>query len=51
MPQMAPINWLSLYFYFLILFLMVIIMNYFLYLNMPKIKMKTNPPLKNNWKW
>nr|YP_009694374.1 ATP synthase F0 subunit 8 [Carabus granulatus]QEI26034.1 ATP synthase F0 subunit 8 [Carabus granulatus] len=54
MPQMAPMNWLFLYFMFTIIFLMFNFLNYYLYL----IKNTNNYTLKNNymkkilnWKW
>nr|ARH53821.1 ATP synthase F0 subunit 8 [Elaphrus cupreus] len=52
MPQMAPMNWLLLYFMFTIIFLMFNFLNYYLYL----IKNTSNNIKKNinktlNWKW
>nr|WKU84108.1 ATP synthase F0 subunit 8 [Rhinoprosopa nasuta] len=54
MPQMAPISWLSLLFFFTIIFLLFNIMNYFIY-NIP-MPSKLNNMFKNkviimNWKW
>nr|AEP27525.1 ATP synthase F0 subunit 8 [Anthonomus pomorum] len=40
MPQMAPLNWLSLYSYFIILFILTIIINYYIFLYQPKISLK-----------
>nr|UFZ13762.1 ATP synthase F0 subunit 8 [Acanthacorydalis asiatica] len=52
MPQMAPINWLILFFLFSIIMIMFNIMNYFIYsAPLPK-SLSTN--LKFNsltWKW
>nr|YP_011017101.1 ATP synthase F0 subunit 8 [Teliphasa nubilosa]WQB62459.1 ATP synthase F0 subunit 8 [Teliphasa nubilosa] len=53
MPQMMPINWMISFFFFLCIFLMFNIMNYYIF----SIKMKTS--LKKNkinlknllWKW
>nr|AUQ23311.1 ATP synthase F0 subunit 8 [Pachyrhinus yasumatsui] len=51
MPQMAPINWLSLYFLFTLIFMMFMIMNFYMFIYKPKLKMY-NPNKKNiNWKW
>nr|AND96279.1 ATP synthase F0 subunit 8 [Onthophagus yukae] len=52
MPQMAPINWLMLLFYFSMIFLIFNSLNYysFNYYNNNKLFLKKN---KNtlNWKW
>nr|ATN23494.1 ATP synthase F0 subunit 8 [Lema sp. EMHAU-15071010] len=51
MPQMAPLNWISLMIYFIIMFYTFNIINY--YINMYASKksfMKINN-LKLNWKW
>nr|AYW52340.1 ATP synthase F0 subunit 8 [Entiminae sp. ACP-2013] len=51
MPQMAPINWLTLYIFFMMIFLIFIILNYYSFNYIPKItKMKKNN-IKLNWKW
>nr|AIW64968.1 ATP synthase F0 subunit 8 [Nyctemera arctata albofasciata] len=53
MPQMMPINWLMSFFFFLIIFLIFNIMNYYIYnnLNMNN-KQKINFKKMNlNWKW
>nr|YP_009441737.1 ATP synthase F0 subunit 8 [Silvanus bidentatus]AOY39282.1 ATP synthase F0 subunit 8 [Silvanus bidentatus] len=51
MPQMAPLNWLTLFFLFLIIFFILNSMNYFSFLY----KYKTSKFLKKssqlNWKW
>nr|WJW73791.1 ATP synthase F0 subunit 8 [Pseudomicrodon sp.] len=53
MPQMAPMNWLSLFVIFLLTFIMFNILNYFHYFptnlqstNLSNMKFKTM-----NWKW
>nr|QEL51265.1 ATP synthase F0 subunit 8 [Philonthus decorus] len=51
MPQMAPMNWLTLFILFTIIFLMFNVMNYFSFKYPVKkftTKKKTN---KINWKW
>nr|YP_009906591.1 ATP synthase F0 subunit 8 [Lysmata vittata]QLI42509.1 ATP synthase F0 subunit 8 [Lysmata vittata]QQP21714.1 ATP synthase F0 subunit 8 [Lysmata vittata] len=54
MPQMAPMPWLSLFFFFLSLFLLNMIFNF--YINSPK-KLNFNSKLspsnfmKMEWKW
>nr|YP_010414975.1 ATP synthase F0 subunit 8 [Xanthodes albago]URW97497.1 ATP synthase F0 subunit 8 [Xanthodes albago] len=53
MPQMMPINWLISFFFFLFIFLIFNIMNYYIYNN--KISNKNenlNFKMKNlYWKW
>nr|UXW64267.1 ATP synthase F0 subunit 8 [Abia sp.] len=53
MPQMFPMEWLNQYIYFLILFYLIMIMNYYSITNL-KIK-KNNKMYKKlnlmNWKW
>nr|WMQ52312.1 ATP synthase F0 subunit 8 [Ceutorhynchus cf. asper XHL-2023] len=51
MPQMAPINWVTLYFLFIFLLILLIITNYYMYIYTPKTcKMKINQK-SLNWKW
>nr|YP_010564770.1 ATP synthase F0 subunit 8 [Volucella trifasciata]UZA61173.1 ATP synthase F0 subunit 8 [Volucella trifasciata] len=53
MPQMAPINWLSLFLLFFLIFILFNMMNYFIYSpSMNKTK-KNNKIITNsmNWKW
>nr|QUB07062.1 ATP synthase F0 subunit 8 [Lilioceris yunnana] len=52
MPQMAPLNWIMLMIYFIMILLMFNYMNYFIFLYIPKIKnlQKMNFKLIN-WKW
>nr|YP_010287523.1 ATP synthase F0 subunit 8 [Dusungwua basinigra]UKT61854.1 ATP synthase F0 subunit 8 [Dusungwua basinigra] len=53
MPQMMPINWLLSFFFFILIFILFNMMNYYIY----NIKMKTS--INNNkiinknffWKW
>nr|YP_010417422.1 ATP synthase F0 subunit 8 [Hemichloridia euprepia]USF12120.1 ATP synthase F0 subunit 8 [Hemichloridia euprepia] len=53
MPQMMPINWMLSFFFFLSIYLIFNIMNYYVFFN--KIDNKNNNlnfKLKNfNWKW
>nr|YP_009555977.1 ATP synthase F0 subunit 8 [Myllocerinus aurolineatus]QBF03604.1 ATP synthase F0 subunit 8 [Myllocerinus aurolineatus] len=51
MPQMAPINWLTLYFIFLSVFLMFIILNYYSFLYFPKTIKTPAKKLILSWKW
>nr|ARH54315.1 ATP synthase F0 subunit 8 [Curculionidae sp. 6 AH-2016] len=50
MPQMSPLNWLSMYIYFYLLFLLLMIINYYLFLYKPKTH-KFKKLSKINWKW
>nr|YP_009001910.1 ATP synthase F0 subunit 8 [Neochauliodes bowringi]AFB20492.1 ATP synthase F0 subunit 8 [Neochauliodes bowringi] len=52
MPQMAPLNWLILFIFFIMLFILFNIMNYFLIL--PKSNLHSSYNMKNyslTWKW
>nr|AEP27537.1 ATP synthase F0 subunit 8 [Larinus turbinatus] len=51
MPQMAPLNWLSMYMLFSMLFLISVIMNYYSFLYTPKIKTSKIKTKTINWKW
>nr|YP_010596268.1 ATP synthase F0 subunit 8 [Taxigramma karakulensis]WAJ60513.1 ATP synthase F0 subunit 8 [Taxigramma karakulensis] len=54
MPQMAPINWLSLFIIFSITFIMFNMMNYYsFYPTLPKSILINKNNLTNslNWKW
>nr|YP_010743878.1 ATP synthase F0 subunit 8 [Polythlipta liquidalis]WET30818.1 ATP synthase F0 subunit 8 [Polythlipta liquidalis] len=52
MPQMMPINWILSFFFFILIFIIFNIMNYFIYVNK---NYKNNIFLKKNknlyWKW
>nr|AXS65372.1 ATP synthase F0 subunit 8 [Bostrichoidea sp. 9 KM-2017] len=51
MPQMAPLSWLTLFFYFTIIFLMINSLNYYNF-NYKSITNKfTKTQKKINWKW
>nr|YP_009441971.1 ATP synthase F0 subunit 8 [Orthotomicus laricis]AOY40192.1 ATP synthase F0 subunit 8 [Orthotomicus laricis] len=57
MPQMAPMNWLTLYLFFTVLFILCIIVNYYFYFH--SLTLSENAPstekkmllLTKNWKW
>nr|QZL38951.1 ATP synthase F0 subunit 8 [Lixus subtilis] len=51
MPQMAPLNWLTLYILFTLLFLIMVIMNYYNFIYTPKMKMIESMKKTINWKW
>nr|ALO77277.1 ATP synthase F0 subunit 8 [Scraptia sp. SCR02] len=52
MPQMAPLNWLTLMFYFIIIFMIFNVMNYYSYSyqNLSS-SLKTKKNISLNWKW
>nr|YP_010411485.1 ATP synthase F0 subunit 8 [Callirhopalus sedakowii]URN73816.1 ATP synthase F0 subunit 8 [Callirhopalus sedakowii] len=51
MPQMFPLNWLMLFFLFILVYIMIMIMNYYSFIYKPKM-MKNNPKKSSlNWKW
>nr|APX39443.1 ATP synthase F0 subunit 8 [Hydrothassa glabra] len=51
MPQMMPLNWLILMFYFISIFLMFNIQNYFLFLYSKQIKKTSHKNISFTWKW
>nr|YP_010545941.1 ATP synthase F0 subunit 8 [Triplax ainonia]UYG49576.1 ATP synthase F0 subunit 8 [Triplax ainonia] len=51
MPQMAPMNWLALFIYFIVIFMMVNSLVYFSFLYKPKQGKSHKNLLKINWKW
>nr|QNE85840.1 ATP synthase F0 subunit 8 [Microphor holosericeus] len=53
MPQMAPINWLSLFMLFSLVFMLFCMMNYYSSLpSSPKMYTKENNRINSlNWKW
>nr|YP_010865984.1 ATP synthase F0 subunit 8 [Panorpa fulvastra]WGT92269.1 ATP synthase F0 subunit 8 [Panorpa fulvastra] len=53
MPQMAPINWLSLFIMFSMTLLLFNIMNYYSYTPKPNNVKEVNKisSLSSNWKW
>nr|APT41511.1 ATP synthase F0 subunit 8 [Nyssomyia flaviscutellata] len=53
MPQMAPLMWLSLFIFFLMMYLLFNIMNYFSYIITSKNETlnKSLSKSESNWKW
>nr|QNP10074.1 ATP synthase F0 subunit 8 [Ochthebius perpusillus] len=52
MPQMAPMNWMMLFFMFTMIFLMFNTLNYFSFKYIPIQKTNNKKNLKKlNWKW
>nr|YP_010309733.1 ATP synthase F0 subunit 8 [Epicauta tenella]UMR54850.1 ATP synthase F0 subunit 8 [Epicauta tenella] len=52
MPQMAPLNWLSLMIYFIVIFMLINSLNFYSFSygnqNSPSLEKST---IKTNWKW
>nr|YP_009731710.1 ATP synthase F0 subunit 8 [Carpophilus dimidiatus]QHR79658.1 ATP synthase F0 subunit 8 [Carpophilus dimidiatus] len=51
MPQMAPLSWLLLFIYFIIIFFMFNVLNYFSFLYKIKTFKSKKQPIKFSWKW
>nr|ARH55040.1 ATP synthase F0 subunit 8 [Hylesinus varius] len=51
MPQMAPMNWLFLFMFFMMLYTTNMILNYFMIMYTMKMKFLHKTSNKNNWKW
>nr|AML25909.1 ATP synthase F0 subunit 8 [Staphylinidae sp. BMNH 1274216] len=52
MPQMAPLNWLTLFIYFTMIFLLFNSLNYFSFMYANNLKIKITKKInKLNWKW
>nr|APX40385.1 ATP synthase F0 subunit 8 [Cryptocephalus schaefferi] len=51
MPQMAPLNWLTLFFLFSIYIMVFSSMNYFFFVKTPIMKLFKNINFKQNWLW
>nr|YP_010981966.1 ATP synthase F0 subunit 8 [Anotylus gibbulus]UZA61056.1 ATP synthase F0 subunit 8 [Anotylus gibbulus] len=51
MPQMAPMNWLTLFFMFLMVYMMFNTLNYFMFLYTPQNKIYLKLKKQINWKW
>nr|AXS65933.1 ATP synthase F0 subunit 8 [Curculionoidea sp. 19 KM-2017] len=51
MPQMAPLNWILLYWFFLFIFTMIIIINYFNFFYTYKTIEKKYKKMQKNWSW
>nr|AXS64991.1 ATP synthase F0 subunit 8 [Cerambycidae sp. 2 KM-2017] len=51
MPQMAPLNWLILFIYFTMIFLLFNVINYYSFLYKVKSIKKSSKNTPFNWKW
>nr|AXS65031.1 ATP synthase F0 subunit 8 [Curculionoidea sp. 14 KM-2017] len=51
MPQMAPLNWVTLFLFFILIFFMFNIMNYFMSLPLKTFKKSSKTQIKISWKW
>nr|ASL05670.1 ATP synthase F0 subunit 8 [Trichoferus campestris]QWB85732.1 ATP synthase F0 subunit 8 [Trichoferus campestris] len=51
MPQMAPLNWLTLFIYFSVIFISFNLMNYYSFIYKIKSIKKTPKKLLFSWKW
>nr|AXS65893.1 ATP synthase F0 subunit 8 [Tenebrionoidea sp. 12 KM-2017] len=51
MPQMAPLNWLSLMIYFIFIFMLFNSMNYFSFIYNSKSTLSKKNKINFNWKW
>nr|ALO77648.1 ATP synthase F0 subunit 8 [Anaspis sp. ANA01] len=51
MPQMAPLNWLTLMLYFILIFLTFNIMNFYSFSYKNNSSSKTKSKTSTNWKW
>nr|AXS66243.1 ATP synthase F0 subunit 8 [Tenebrionoidea sp. 2 KM-2017] len=52
MPQMAPLNWLTLMIYFILIFILFNSINYFSFLYNPASKsLSSKKSIQLNWKW
>nr|YP_009648525.1 ATP synthase F0 subunit 8 [Micromus angulatus]AMW67868.1 ATP synthase F0 subunit 8 [Micromus sp. YW-2016]ARO47896.1 ATP synthase F0 subunit 8 [Micromus angulatus]QCE31821.1 ATP synthase F0 subunit 8 [Micromus angulatus] len=52
MPQMSPLSWTLLFFYFVILLILFCMMNFYIFLyKKPNFEKKSFKTLSLNWKW
>nr|ALO70339.1 ATP synthase F0 subunit 8 [Atheta sp. 2 EF-2015] len=51
MPQMAPMNWMSLFFMFITVFMLFNSLNYFCFLYSPKSSKLNKISTSISWKW
>nr|AML25965.1 ATP synthase F0 subunit 8 [Staphylinidae sp. BMNH 1274222] len=51
MPQMAPMNWLLLFFMFITIFIMFNILNYYCFTYTPKTSSIKKESSSISWKW
>nr|AXS65392.1 ATP synthase F0 subunit 8 [Cucujoidea sp. 15 KM-2017] len=51
MPQMAPLSWLTLFFYFTLIFILINIVNYYSFMYYPKKTFLSKNKISIFWKW
>nr|AXS65193.1 ATP synthase F0 subunit 8 [Staphylinoidea sp. 1 KM-2017] len=51
MPQMAPMNWMILFLFFIMIFMLFNSLNYFCFLYTPKSTIAKKKTMYINWKW
>nr|APX40658.1 ATP synthase F0 subunit 8 [Mantura chrysanthemi] len=51
MPQMMPLNWVTLMIFFIFIFYCFNISNYFMFLNMKDKLISKKKKINLNWKW
>nr|WDE20729.1 ATP synthase F0 subunit 8 [Clerus sp.] len=51
MPQMSPLNWVSLFISFSLIFMLINSTNYFFIMYNSKLNTKSTKQNKINWKW
>nr|YP_010701759.1 ATP synthase F0 subunit 8 [Autocrates maqueti]WCK11522.1 ATP synthase F0 subunit 8 [Autocrates maqueti] len=51
MPQMAPLNWVTLMIYFSIIFIFFNSLNYYSFTYFKKPELKEKSSISLNWKW
>nr|ARH55006.1 ATP synthase F0 subunit 8 [Ernobius pini] len=51
MPQMAPLSWLTLFLFFIAIFLTINAFNYFVVSHDPEMKACSRKTAYLNWKW
>nr|AYW52159.1 ATP synthase F0 subunit 8 [Lamiinae sp. 4 ACP-2013] len=51
MPQMAPLNWLTLFIFFISIFFIFNIMNFYMFNYSPKEQKSKKSLITFNWKW
>nr|YP_009441984.1 ATP synthase F0 subunit 8 [Trypodendron signatum]AOY40205.1 ATP synthase F0 subunit 8 [Trypodendron signatum] len=51
MPQMAPLQWISLFLYFSILFILTSILGYYMFCYLPTYQLMSKKTKIINWKW
>nr|AEP27571.1 ATP synthase F0 subunit 8 [Melanobaris laticollis] len=51
MPQMSPMNWLTLYIFFVTIYIFIIMINYYMFLYNTNKKNLSKKISYMNWKW